>query len=484
MLWIALFVPQLPLQLAQRALHGSHAVAIVDGPVNRPLVHCANPEAHEYGVRPGMSALAARALAGDLITKSRDPSAEARALDNLAGWAYQFTPCVVILHERGLLLEVESALQLHGGLASLLARIRQGAIELGYTLSLGVAPTPLAAWLFSKARHAGHPARTCIDSSVLAQRLHDLPLHHFEWPPETLEKLAALGIARIGECMALPRDGFRQRFGSAPALDLDRAHGLAPDPRPYFRPPEQFSSRIEFGFEVSDAIALLFPLRRLLKELEGFLRARGRGVQEWHLHLECSGRVKTRATLGTVRPECEAELLLGLAREKLCRTPLAAPALSIAVEANQFFPIGHRNGSLLPDPREHRVECNHLVDKLTARLGAEKIYSLRSVDDHRPERGWRSVGATDPRNPLIPLANAPRPLWLLRSPRTLLTEGESPLCQGRLQLIAGPERIETGWWDGQPAGRDYYVARNTHGETFWVFREHRQLTWYLHGIFA
>jgi protein ImuB len=59
-----------------------------------------------------------------------------------------------------------------------------------------------------------------------------------------------------------------------------------------------------------------------------------------------------------------------------------------------------------------------------------------------------------------------------------------------LTLLTGPERIESGWWDfSSPARRsvfrDYFVARNTRGQTLWVFRElAAPCGWYLHGFFA
>jgi protein ImuB len=60
-----------------------------------------------------------------------------------------------------------------------------------------------------------------------------------------------------------------------------------------------------------------------------------------------------------------------------------------------------------------------------------------------------------------------------------------PSFQGELSFIAGPERIEAGWWDGAEVRRDYYVAANARGETFWIFHEHRgEQGWYLHGVFA
>ncbi len=50
MLWIALFLPDLPLQIAERACENPFAFVVADGPVLRPLVRCANIAARERGV--------------------------------------------------------------------------------------------------------------------------------------------------------------------------------------------------------------------------------------------------------------------------------------------------------------------------------------------------------------------------------------------------------------------------------------------------
>ena len=76
-------------------------------------------------------------------------------------------------------------------------------------------------------------------------------------------------------------------------------------------------------------------------------------------------------------------------------------------------------------------------------------------------------------------------MWLLHRPQRLVTQEGQPALQGALELRAGPERIESGWWDGHEVRRDYYVAANPRGETFWIYREHRDPAgWYLHGVFA
>jgi protein ImuB len=497
MLWIALSLPGLPLQLVQRAAPPAAQTAtlvISEGPGLRPVVCCANAAAQALGIRAGQPLTAARALADSLEVRQRDPAAEARALHNLACWAGQFTPNVV-LQDGGLLLEVASTLRLHGGITRLLAQLRQALAQLGYVASIGVAPTALAAWWLALARQAGLELRMGRDPQRLPELLAPLPLELLGWPQELLQPLQALGIQQLGQCLQLPRDGFIRRFGAERRLELDRALGLLPDPRPWFSPPEHFASRLEFGFELNDAQALLFPLQRLLRELEGFLRSRGAGVQQWQLQLEHWNHGRSQIQLGTAAPERSAALLLGLAREQLARLQLEAPVLALTLVARHLQPYAEHSQSLLPDSRSHALGWSQLIDRLSARLGSERISGLRSVDEHRPERGWRrcaaSVAASDGSAralrtaPLPAASSAARPLWLLDPPRQLSSPAGQPQCQGQLELLAGPERIEAGWWDGDKASRDYYVARNPRGETLWIYREHqRDAPWYLHGIFA
>jgi protein ImuB len=184
-------------------------------------------------------------------------------------------------------------------------------------------------------------------------------------------------------------------------------------------------------------------------------------------------------------PERNAERFLALARERLTQMTLVGPVLALGIAADQLLAFEESNRSFIPDPRTRAIGWSHLVDKLVTRLGNEKVYRLRAMDDHRPEHAWQQSSAATAKRPPVPRIAAPRPLLLLKTPRALSTEDDAPLCQGRLRLLAGPERIESGWWDGNPARRDYFVARNPKGETFWIYREHqRSPLWYLHGIFS
>jgi len=481
MLWVALELPALPLQLVERAQETPLPLVIGEGPAQRPVVACANAAAREAGVREGMAVAAARVLAVDLKCIDRDEAAERESLERLAGWAVQFTPCVCI-EPTGLVLEVAASLRLFGGLAKLLSVLRDGIRALGLQATLGIAPTPLAARTFARARARGIRTRSCAQMAELPARLAGLPLFLLEWPGRALEHLTDLGLVRVKDALALPRGGFSQRFGPEALAMLDRLAGRVPDPRIAYVPPARYRARLELPAEAEGVEAIVFPLKRLLAEMEGTLRGRGAGVLALDLHLEHGRKSHTRLALSFASPEREAEFILAIAREKLGRLALAAPTLGLRLVAERLLPFSPREGTWLPGREERAVGRARLIERLAARLGQGRVFGIALADDHRPERGWETRPIASPR---ASYDGGARPAWLLNRPQKLVAGAEGPACQGALALIAGPERIETGWWDGEPVSRDYFVAANPAGETLWVYRERRDPgAWYLHGVFA
>ena len=344
---------------------------------------------------------------------------------------------------------------------------------------------PICAWLLAKASAQQAGIRSCTQIKELVERLWPLPLALFDWPNTTLSLLQQLGVTRIGQLIELPRGGVVQRFGPGVLNELDQALGLQPDPQPYFVPPDSFTARIEFLQEVTQTEALLFAIKRLLLELEGFLRARGAGVQQCCLILQHSGNDKllTHRSIGLLAPDRDASRLLLLARERIERDTLPRPVVALSVKAEVLLPYVPSKPSLLLAERRSTLDWQQLQERLHARIGQDKIFTLQPGNDHRPE--WATV-LIDPgkAGKVRPLEHhTPRPMWLLPTPLALKS-GE-PHYHGALNLMAGPERIESGWWDSNGVGRDYFVAQNTQGETLWLYREHRDPQgWFLHGVFA
>jgi protein ImuB len=428
-----------------------------------------------------MPVAAAKALAGDLKCIPRDEGAEQAALERLAGWAAQFTPAVSI-EPTGLVLEVASSARLFGGLARLLSAMRAGVRTLGLQATVGIAPTPLAARLFARAEARGIAIRSCARMEDLCARLADLPLFLLEWPGRTLDLLADLGIVRVKDALALPRGGFSQRFGPEALHVLDRLTGHVPDPRLAHEPPDRYRARLELPAEAESVEAILFPLRRLLAEMEGYLRGRGAGVQELDLHLDHGGKRHTHLAMSFATAEREAEFILSLARERLARLDLPAPTIALRLQADRLQPFAPREETWLPGREERAVGRARLIERLASRLGAGRVFGIALADDHRPERGWKNPPAASSRTGF---EAGGRPAWLLHRPQKLLVGESGPTLHGALAMITGPERIETGWWDGEPVSRDYFVSTNPSGETYWIYRERRDPhAWFLHGVFA
>jgi protein ImuB len=502
MLWIALYLPELSLQVAARGLQQNRAIVIKDGPANRPIVIAANDIALSLGVQPGAPVAAAEALASDLLVVARNKDNEAHALERLAAWALQFTPTITLEPHQGILLEAASSLRLQGGLDSLLEKIMNGCERLGYRVVYGIAPTARAAWWFAttspsfprkrenEAEGRCFEERPSITSKRqmdsrfrgnddisglnLRDRLGKLQVASLNWPIQTVELLHALGIKTLADCLALPRTGLIQRFGAALANELDQALGIQPDVRPLFSAPQQFHSHIELPAEVSEVDALLFPLKRLLIEMEGFLRGLGAGVQSVRVELEQGSKQRESLSVGLLAPEREHQRLLMLISARLANLKLDRSVWAVSVHAEQLHSLSGKQRSFLVDRTSHHLARLQLLERLQARLGKEKVQTLALGNDHRPEYAWAMKNVSQHNA----VSNYPlRPLWLLPQPR-LMNDND-------ITLLAGPERIEAGWWDGKSVQRDYYIARNGKGSVFWIYRQHRgTLRWYMHGIFA
>jgi protein ImuB len=468
MLWLAIHLPHLALELFGPSVQ---PFIVVDGPANRPVVHARNRAAAAAGIKRGMPLSAARSLCGELAAQPRDPAAEQAALENLAAWAGQYTSQISLHAPTGLLLEIGGSLNLFGGLAALQETIAAGLRDLGYHPKLGIAPTPLGAWLLARAGDA----RPAPDRAELTRRLHPLPIELLEVKEQTLHALHGLGLATLGDCLRLPRGGLARRLTPDLLIQLDRAFGLLPDPRPGYTPPASFAARIALPADVENIEALLFPIRRLLLELTGLLRAKNAGVQELRLHLEHHGRAASLISLGLVQASRDAAHLLALLRERLDRFELPAPVEALALYAERFPDLDRTEPELFGDATRGSGDWAVLVERLRARLGSDAVIGVQLNADHRPEQRWQETTPGAPSSPPA-AADGNRPLALLAAPQAQEAHN--------LRLLRGPERIETGWWDGRDAVRDYFVAATAAGQRLWIYRDSADGRWWMQGIFS
>ena len=430
----------------------------------------------------------------------------------LAWWALQFTPRVAHL-EDAVVLEVASSLRLFGGAASLHARLLQGAANTGLPVQAAAwAPTSLGALALARCQLSDGFARPLITL------LDGLPLHALTAVQAQAAMLARLGCRRLGDVRQLPRAGVAKRFGKALLQALDRAYGLSPEAHHWLQAPAQFQARLELPQRIENAQALLHYARHLLLQLCAWLAAQHAGIQQLRLHwAHDSMRAKDAGSGGqlilhTATLTRDFRHLARLLAEHLAHQTLAAPVGEISLQAGEVRPLEERSLSLLPaSPDQAQEALPQLLERLAARLGAEQVRCGQLQEDHRPEamqrwQAWPGTAAAKNRPPAYP-----QPSWLLTPPLRLSLRQGQPCYQGPLQLLAGPQRIEGGWWQTdtsepgsqlsaqqpskqqqqqQQSGhvqRDYFVALSADQQVLWIFQQRLSADdqgWFLHGFFA
>ena len=431
----------------------------------------------------------------------------------LSAWAQRFSTQVVPLSgpdHAGFLIETGGSERLFGGRATLHRKILDGLHEQGFAadrIAAAGAPTPAAAHTLARARALGltaAPAPLAVEMHELRAALDPLPLRALAWEAPLLEPLGALGVETVGDVLRLPRAAFARRFGTRCLTALDRMTGTAPDPQACLPAPECFRLHEELPTAAIGIESLQGPLMRLLGGAETFLRARNLGATALLLRTHHPRRRGTTpppsaTPLMLAAPERDATRLQSLFTERLTRAHLPEAVVGLELEVLRAHAFSTSSGELLPPavrnlPEEGGVarrNTRHLCEMLHARLGSAGVFQLQTCDDHRPERAYCSAPIFSSPGPMAPPPAALRPLWILSQPlRVSETHHPQPRYGGPLALLAGPERIEAGWWDAlrprtHAVHRDYFVARNARGQTLWIYRElAAPRTWFLHGFFS
>jgi protein ImuB len=451
--------------------------------------------------------------------------APADAMLALGWWALQFTPRVAQAGD-AVVFEVSESDRLFGGRQQLIEQVLASSLQLG--------PVRVA------------QARTSV--VALAQLQLDpadyhgpdrLPLVTLPEAREHLPTLKRLGCTLWGDLRALPRGGVARRFGAGLLDGLDRAYGLKPEVYAWLQIPEVFDLPLELFAQVETAPALMFAAHRLLSQLRIWLQARQRGIVAMELVWEMDARRNTpthgQLLVRTAEPTRDMQHMQRLLAENLARISLPAPVLYLRLRSVETAPLPGVSDSLLPDALLDGDSLNHLLERLSARLGKKHVLRAVPYADHRPEHMQIWVDFDKAGKPaLAPAAAVPSkkrktslapdphqtdgllyPTWLLAAPLKLAVRDDRPMYQGPLALLAGPQRLEAAWWDvaqvqparagsGKPLAvlRDYFLARSEQAGLLWIYRErltgaqqeaalarrladgHEASHWYLQGLFG
>ena len=420
------------------------------------------------------------------------PTSHDDARRGLAIWALQFTPKVAELRE-AVVMELEASARLFGGRKALRELVDSQSREVGAG-HVAWAPNAIAGLALARAgigEGISRPLNECLDGLSLGV-LDALAAHQ--------KVLGQIGCRTIGDVRALPRGGVTRRFGPEVLAELDRAYGARPEVHAWIELPQVFRMRLELASRVETAPALLFGARRLLLQMCGWLSARHCGTTAFVLRW-AHDTMRARSageggelTVRTAQLMRDVEHLSRLLAEQLAKVRLQAPAGELELEALEVRPLEEKSATFLPDSVNESESLSLTLERVAARLGPERVLRPKLAEDHRPEwsQHWEPAAAPAPRRRLRQ-GRFPQPTFLLGEPLRLASKTDGPLYQGPLLLLAGPHRIEGGWWhreqeDHHQVVRDYWVALSAHAGVLWIFQERLtgrdESAWFLQGSFA
>ncbi len=498
-----------PFALVESGLHGLTLTAV-------------NAGAWREGLRPGLALADARAALPELLTAPAEPEHDRTALAALAAWAGRYGPTRNVEGRDGVWIDSSGVAHLFGGEAAMLGDLLARLTRAGLSAHAGLADTPGAAFALARfATTSTAPVRIAAPGTA-REALAPLPVAALRLPAPGVVLLHRLGLRRIGQLYALPRDALAQRFRSAPGgrgnahrkraalmagsvlARLDQALGTSAEPRePLAEPPPHLARRLLAEPLISTA-GVTTTLEVLAHDLARQLDARGQGGTRFVLALYRVDGSASEIRIGASSPCRDPRHLLALFADRLDALDAGFGIDAMTLACTHAEALADRQIELARGGYETGAATTAaLLDRLSNRLGAGRVLRLAPFDSHIPERAQRRVpvlagsepAAAAPGAAAGPGARAQRPAFLLAEPEPIAVLAEVPegaplrfswrRLVHRIVRAEGPERIEPEWWRsiGRPPARaglaqeillarprDYYRIEDEHGGRYWVFR--------------
>jgi protein ImuB len=477
-------------------------VLTVEG-THGPVIHAATPAAAARGARAGARLTDARALDPGLLAVPADVAGDAELVERLARWAQRWSPLVEVDGADALRLEVSGTAHLFGGEAGLIADVGERFAALGLTARAAIAPTAAAAWAMARHGRAG----ASVGAAGLGEQLAPLPVAALRLSPQATRTLERLGLKTISALAGIERRSLARRFRDAdnPVDALDRMLGRKDEPltaAPFALPPRALL-RLEEPAVHAEAGAQ--ALERLIPRLVAELQARQLGARRLSLSgYRVDGSVAV-ASVATAIPSREGKHLHRLLADKTAALDPGFGFDAFALEASWSEPLGAAQDSLVEEVNGE-ADVARLVDRLSVKLGAEKVCRPMARESHMPERasGWVAAIADRPTpNPSCSREEPKGPQRLLDRPEAIAVVYATPEGLPRrfmwrravhdIARVEGPERIAPEWWREPSSARlrDYYRVEDQAGRRYWIFREGvigdgrgGAPGWFIHGLFG
>jgi len=446
-----------------------------------------------------------------LATVAAEPAKDAAALRRLAEWCGRYSPWTAPDGADGVRVETTGSAHLWDGERALAADLKTRLDRQGVAGRIAIADTLGAAWAMARFAEAGESVAILPPGDARAA-LAPLPVEALRLDPFTAQGLRRVGLKRIGDLYAMPRDALARRFGETVAQLLDQALDHLPEPLSPLGEAPSRRVRLSFAEPIVDPANLTLAAERLTADLVCRLAREGMGARRLDLAFHrVDGRVE-RIGLGTAHPSRDPRHLAALFKERLDTIDPGLGVEDMILAAFAVEPLLAEQIGLPGHPAGNQASgIAPLLDRLGNKLGLDALSRLEPRESHIPERASVSVpvGSPHPPSPVTTEegwggGKPQRPIRLFEPPEPVeafwLLPDDPPFRftwrrrRHRVTRADGPERIADEWWQPEGFGaaealRDYYRVEDEEGRRFWLFRaglhgNDRPPRWFVHGVFS
>lgn len=488
-LWIYLHFPSLQLDLieaseppldAKPSLHGQAVASYPSKPANlaRAVVDVSkntlcqlNLKAREQGLQLNMGLASASLACSQLQLYEYSHEVESAHIVNIADHLYLVTSDIVLAPPNAIILRAQNMLTLYGGLPSYWLIIEQVLSRLSVHF-VGASSYSVQA---AKVLALNHKNIITDDRKRIASELEKCALSYTDIDPADLQKLQRIGVRTYADMCQLPLAELANRVSRFSMNIINELLGKQAARVTFYQPQTRYHDYLELLYEISLTAKLLPVIGLSIDKLSEFLRLRNAHCLQIVMQFFQREHPLREYNFASIRPIYKTKDWLDIIGLKLESVKFDSPVYALSLSCQQYEVAEVANDDMFTQKSTHLAALT-LLSRLQSKLGDKGVKQLHFVGDFRPEYSTKASPINTKKYKNIYSQNsifADRPGLLLPKPQPLSLH---------VQVIKGPERIQTGWWDDKPINRDYYIGQSQDGQQVWIFKTPTQ-EWFLHGYF-
>ncbi len=483
---------------------------------NAIVIVAVDNTAARASLESGIPLANARMVCPELNVVDEDKAADTQTLNAVADWCARFTPLVALDPPYGLFLDITGCAHLFGGERNMLTDICHSLRRQNFIVNAAIASTQVCARTMTRA-----VSSAIVPHGEEKAAVSSLPLFALGANEETIRGLRRAGLKTIGDVAARESHEISARFGAGFTALLQQALGQGDTPISPRKPVPDYVFEKRFPEPIATDAVIASTLDLLSHMLIAAMEKGGKGARRLEASFFRTDGAVSSIMVEAGRPVTQTRTVARLFREKL-------DALSDPIDPGFGFDLIRLSAShielVVQEQRDldahaqDNDEIAALIDRITARIGKNRVLVYLPQDSHIPERAaivapaqhhlvaaqesnWTDRVGGEP--PLRPLRMFGMPEQV-EVPFAAVPDGPPARFVWRRTLhvvarVEGPERIAMEWWrrKEQIFTRDYFRIEDSNGQRFWLYRDGfygseilsndskpASPKWFMHGVFA